>query len=103
VRTNIGRIIHIPDDARDSSLFNLPVQANGADGFKLALISVTEKLNGLDARIVHTQHDEIIVEAREDIVDQVKAMVADSMQTAFKRFIPEIPFIVEPRVTEVWE
>jgi len=36
------------------------------DAFKLALIHISEKLNGLDARIVHTQHDEIIVEAKED-------------------------------------
>jgi DNA polymerase-1 len=97
VRTKIGRIIHIPDDARDSSLFNLPVQANGADGFKLVLISVTEKLNGLDARIVHTQHDEIIVEAREDIADQVREIVKESMEAAFKQIVPEVPFAVEPR------
>jgi DNA polymerase I-like protein with 3'-5' exonuclease and polymerase domains len=66
------------------------------------LISVTEKLNGLDARIVHTQHDEIIVEAREDIADQVKAMVADTMEKALGRIIPEVPFVVEPRVAEAW-
>ena len=38
VRTKIGRLIHIPDDASDRSLFNLPVQATGAGGFKLALL-----------------------------------------------------------------
>jgi DNA polymerase I-like protein with 3'-5' exonuclease and polymerase domains len=43
----------------NNSLFNWPVQANGADGFKLALVNISEKLNGLDARIVHTRHDEI--------------------------------------------
>ena len=31
----------------------------GADGFKLALIHISEKLKDFDARIVHTQHDEI--------------------------------------------
>ena len=35
VRTRIGRLIHIPDDASDRSLFNLPVQATGADGFQI--------------------------------------------------------------------
>jgi len=37
VRTRIGRVIHVADDVTDNSLFNWPVQANGADGFKIAL------------------------------------------------------------------
>jgi len=102
VRTRIGRLIHIQDDARDSSLFNLPVQATGADGFKLALVLISEKLNGFDAQIVHTQHDEIIVEARDDIADQVKAMVADSMEKALERIVPEVSFEVEIKVAEAW-
>ena len=68
----------------------------------MALVRIAEKLNGLDARIVHTQHDEIIVEAREDQTDQVKAMVADTMEQALGRIIPEVPFVVEPRVAEAW-
>jgi len=102
VRTKIGRLIHIPDDASDRSLFNLPVQATGADGFKLALIHISEKLNGLDARIVHTQHDEIIVEVRDDIANRVKAIVAESMEEALERIIPEVPFVAEIRVAEAW-
>jgi DNA polymerase I-like protein with 3'-5' exonuclease and polymerase domains len=59
-------------------------------------------LNGLDARIVHTQHDEIIVEARDDIADQVQAIVVESTEEALKRIIPEVPFVVEIRVTDSW-
>jgi len=81
---------------------NLPVQATGADGFKLALIHISEKLNGLDARIVHTQHDEMIVEAREDKADQVQAIVEESMEEALERIVPEVPFVVEIRVAEAW-
>ena len=102
VRTKVGRVTHIPNDARESSLFNLPVQANGADRFKLALVGIAEKLNGLDARIVHTQHDATISEARGDIADQVQKIVARSMEEALERIIPEVPFLVEPRVSEAW-
>ncbi len=102
VRTRIGRVINVADDVTDDSLFNWPVQANGADGFKLALIHISEKLNGLDARIVHTQHDEIIVEARDGIEDQVQAIVKESMEEAFRRIIPEVSFVVEPRVADSW-
>ncbi len=98
----IGRPIHIQDDAGDRSLFNFPVQTTGADGFKLALIHISEKLNGLDARIVHTQHDEIIVEAKDDIADRVRTIVKESMLEALKRIIPEVPFVAEIGVAEAW-
>jgi len=84
------------------TLYNTPVQATGADGFKLALINISEKLNGLDARIVHTQHDEIIVEARDGIEDKVQAIVKDSMAEALERIVPEVQFVAEIRVANSW-
>ena len=66
------------------------------------MIRVTEKLNGLNAYIVYTQHDEIMVEARDDIVDRVREIVKESMEAAFKHIVPEVPFGVEPRVTDAW-
>jgi DNA polymerase I-like protein with 3'-5' exonuclease and polymerase domains len=42
------------------------------------------------------------VEVREDIADQVAEIVADSMKAALERIIPEVPFVVEPRVAEAW-
>jgi DNA polymerase I-like protein with 3'-5' exonuclease and polymerase domains len=68
----------------------------------MALFSISEKLNGLDAHIVHTQHGEIIVETRNDIAGQVQAIVAGSMEEAFKKIIPEVPFVAETRVAEAW-
>jgi DNA polymerase-1 len=79
-----------------------PVQANGADGFKLALIHISEKLNGLDARIVHTQHDEMIVEVKEEIVDEVSVILKESMEAAFKKIIPGVPSVVEPKIADSW-
>lgn len=92
-------IDHI-SDASNHSLFNLPVQATGADGFKLALIHISGKLNGLDARIVHTQHDAIILEARGDIADQSWTILKESMEEALKTIIPEVPFVAEIRMAE---
>ena len=69
----------------DRSLFNLPVLTNRADGLKLALCLIPSGLEGVDARIVHTQHDEIIVEARDNITDQVQAIVEESMEEALER------------------
>ena len=35
--------------------------------------------------IVHTQHDEIIIEARDGIEDQVREIVKESMEEAFRK------------------
>ncbi len=60
-------------------------------------------MNGLDARIVNTLHDEIIVEARDGIEDHVREIVKESMEEAFQGIIPEVPFVAEIRVVEVWK
>jgi DNA polymerase I len=73
-----------------------------ADGFKIALSLISRRLEGVDARIVHTQQDEIIVEVRDGIEDQVQAIVKESMEEAFKQIIPEVPFLMEIRVAEAW-
>jgi len=102
VRTKIGRVINVADDVTDNSLFNWPVQANGADGFKLALCLISGRMEGMDARIVHTLHDEIIVEVRDAIEDQVKVIVKECMEEAFGKIIPAVPFVAEIRVAEAW-
>jgi len=48
------------------------------------------------------QHDEIIVEARDGIEDQVEAIVKESMEEALEQIIPEVPFVAEIRVAEAW-
>ncbi len=60
----------IPDNATDTSLFCLPIRANGAYAFKLALYLISRGLQGVDARIVNTLHDEKVIEVRDAIEDQ---------------------------------
>jgi DNA polymerase I-like protein with 3'-5' exonuclease and polymerase domains len=103
VRTKIGRIILVPDNATDTSLFCLPVQTTGADAFKLALYFTSSGMEGVDAHIVNTFHDEIIVEAREGIEDQVQSIVEKSMEEEFKQIIPAVPFVAEIRLAHSWE
>jgi DNA polymerase I-like protein with 3'-5' exonuclease and polymerase domains len=49
-----------------------------------------------------TLHDEIIVEAVDRIEDQVQAVVKESMEEAFRKIIPEVPFVVEPKIVDSW-
>jgi hypothetical protein len=32
----------------------------------------------------------------------VKAIVGESMEGAFKKIIPEVPFVVEPKIADSW-
>ncbi len=52
--------------------------------------------------LFNTQHDEIIIEARDAIEDQVRQIVKESMGEALERIIPEAPFVAEIRVAEAW-
>ena len=100
--SKLGRGLKVDDDIKDKSIVNFPIQATASDGFKLALLDLDKKLEGLDARIVHIIHDEIVVEAREDIVDEVSKLVKECMEKAYEKMLPNCPFLVEPKITDTW-
>ena len=69
----------------------------------MALYRISRALQEVDARIVNKLlHDEILIEARDGIEDQVQAIVKESMEGAFEKIIPEVPFVAEIRVAEAW-
>jgi len=71
-------------------------------GLKLVPYLISRGLEEVDARIVHTSHDEIIIEGRDAIEEQVPTIVKKSIVEAFKKIIPEVPFVAEVRVAEAW-
>jgi DNA polymerase-1 len=102
VTTALGRRLRVTEDTSEGSLYNFPVQGTAADGFKLALIYLDEKLKDSDAQIVHILHDEVIVEAKADIADDVAKIVKTCMEDAFEKLIPNVPFKVEPGIKDSW-
>ena len=76
-------------------------QATVADGFKIALIELDEKLAGL-AQIVHIMHDEIIVEVKEDVADHVAAVAKECMEGTFAVILPNVAFVVNPEIGDTW-
>jgi len=85
---------------QDSSCASSAGASLGADAFNLALYLISRGLEGVDAPIVHTLHDEVIIEARDAIMDQVQAIAKESMEEAFKKIIPEVSFVTEIRVVD---
>ena len=63
---------------------NSPIQGTAADIMKIAMIRVCNRLKNekLDARVVLQIHDELLIEARENIAEDVKKIVCDEMTNA---------------------
>jgi len=102
VTSRLGRRLSVTDDVNPNSILNFPVQATAADGFKLALLNLDRALEGLDARTVNILHDEVIVEAKEDIAESVAGIVKDCMESAYEEILPGVPFVVEPVIKDAW-
>ena len=66
------------------------------------MINLDRQLAGQYALIVHILHDEVIVEARTDIVDAVAVTVKECMEKAFNEILPEVPFVVDPEIRDSW-
>lgn len=71
---------------------NYPVQGTNGEAIKMAIVnfdSIIEKKN-YDARIVMQVHDELLVEAREDIVDDVAKDLKETMADSLSYFLKTI-------------
>ena len=61
---------------------NMPLQSTAADIIKAAMLRVDAALSGMRARLVLQVHDELIVDAPEDEVDQVADILRREMENA---------------------
>ncbi len=60
------------------------------------------RLKDLDAKVVHILHDEIIVEANEDIAGKVKEIVKNCMEKAFEELKLGVSMLAEPKKRDTW-
>lgn len=63
---------------------NMPIQGTAADIIKIAMIKVYDRLKDekLKAKLILQVHDELIVECKEEISDQVALIVKEEMEQA---------------------
>jgi DNA polymerase-1 len=106
-RTALGRRRVLPTGReffwqRFAGALNSPVQGGAADGMKLALRLVAERLP-TGARIVSTVHDEVIVEAPADQAAEVKTLLETAMVEAMRQNFPGMPVVVEATSSPTWE
>ena len=99
VKTMMNRIRYIPElkspnynvrQFGERVALNTPIQGSAADIIKLAMVRVDRRLisEGLRSRLILQVHDELIVEAHKDEVDEVKRILLEEMQGAADMQVP---------------
>ena len=75
------------------------MQGSAADIIKLAMIAVDKRLEGMKSKMILQVHDELIIDAYEDEVDEVKAILEEEMANAVKL---NVPLVAEAVVGDSW-
>jgi len=83
---------------------NHPIQGTGADMIKLALVAISKKLKqeNLDAHIINTIHDEIMIECSEKDAEKSLQIAEQEMINAGAVILKDIPIKVEARIVDSW-
>jgi len=111
VETLLGRKRQIPElrasnptlrGAGERMAINMPIQGTAADIQKIAMIRVDERVRGaeLHARLLLSVHDELLFETPRDEVDQLAAVVRETMEGALPL---SVPLVVDVKVGDDWE
>ena len=80
---------------------NAPIQGSSADIIKLAMVQLHHKLaaSGLPARLLLQVHDELVLEAAPEALDQVLSLTRETMERAVDL---SVPLVVETGVGPNW-
>jgi len=83
----------------------MPIQGTSADITKYALAYIYDELKNknIDAYLIHTVHDEIVAEAREDIASDVAKMIEEQMIRAGRKLLSKVPIKVDIHISDCWE
>jgi DNA polymerase-1 len=111
VTTLLGRKRQIPElAARNPTLraagermaINMPIQGTAADIMKIAMIRVADRLaaSGSPARMLLQVHDELLFEVPRSGVDELVALVRETMETAMPL---DVPLTVDVKAGDDWE
>ena len=109
LRTLAGRVRKFGNDpiaddrgAMRREAMNFPIQAASADIAKLALIYIREELQGLDARLINSIHDEFVIECAQDQAEEVSERTQAAMVRAGEDILEKVPVEVEATISREW-
>ncbi len=80
---------------------NAPIQGSAADVIKLAMIKIDEQLTeqNLKTKMLLQVHDELVLEAPEEELETVTALIKKEMESAYET---TVPLLVEVGVGDNW-
>lgn len=110
VSTLYGRRRYIPELAGQNKTLkkfgervamNSPIQGTAADIIKVAMINVSRRLKEAktDARLILQVHDELVIEANKNCVEEASAILREEMENAISL---TVPLSVELTVGKTW-
>jgi len=110
VTTLLGRRRYLPElkssnynvrSFGERAALNTPIQGSAADIIKLAMIDVADKLNsgGYASKLILQVHDELIIDTAMDELTAIKALLKQSMETAYEL---DVPLIADIGVGDNW-
>jgi DNA polymerase-1 len=111
VETLFGRRLYLPDinasnrmrrQGAERAAINAPMQGTAADIIKMAMIKVDSwiETSGLGARLIMQVHDELVLEAPEDRVDEVRDPLVRHMESAARL---DVPLVVDVGLGPDWD
>jgi DNA polymerase I len=109
LRTLAGRVRKFGNDpiaddrgAMRREAMNYPIQGTASDIAKLALVYVRDELEGLDARLINSIHDEFVIECAEEQAEEVSEKTQAAMVRAGEDILEKVPVEVEATISREW-
>lgn len=80
---------------------NAPIQGTAADIMKIAMLGVNRELKNrnMKSRLILQVHDELLIEAYQDEVEEVQTILKDQMEHAAEL---KVPLIVDMHSGNNW-
>jgi len=83
---------------------NHPIQSTGADILKLSVVMLQTafRAEGLDAGVILTAHDEILVHVKEEDAERVAELMERLMKKAGQKWCKHVPISAGASITDFW-
>lgn len=101
-RTLSGRRCIFGGEAGVTALLNTPVQGTAADIAKKALGLLAPEVKKLNAHIIATVHDEILLEAPEALAKDAAVLLKNTMEKAGEYYLKQVTTIAETIIADSW-
>jgi DNA polymerase-1 len=99
VTTLFNRIRYLPEinasnfqvrHFAERTAINTPIQGTAADMIKLAMIKIYDKIKKMKSKMILQVHDELVFDAHNDEMDELKEVVKHEMEKAMKLKAPVV-------------